>query len=260
MQGDPIEAAAASGLLLEHRQTQPLTLMAAKSSIGHSEPAAGVMNMLQACKALQSATNLPILHLRSLNPHVTSAFDQSAAKDEMLLPRQATAMGCPHEAAPIVSGVSAFAFQGTNAHVLMQGAAANGAGITRADRSSLIWQQSRHWLAPQPHTLLTSFLKHAGSTLMMHCQMDQAKLAGFLDHRVLDKALFPAAGFLELAQASALASLQHTALPQLQQQLMLGSISIPVPLELTATPGQHGHDSCTNASSTAWVMMCSGCV
>ena len=251
MQGDPIEAAAAAGLLLEHRQTQPLALMAAKSSIGHSEPAAGVMNILQACKALQSATNLPILHLRSLNSHVTSAFDQSAAKGRVLLPRQATAMGSRHGAAPIMSGVSAFAFQGTNAHVLMQGAAAPGAGLTRADRGSLIWQHSRHWLAPQPHTLLTSFVKHAGSTLMMQCQLDQAKLAVFLDHRVLDRALFPAAGFLELAQTSALPSLQSTASPQPQKQLGLDSISIPVPLELTAKPGQHYHDYPATASSTA---------
>lgn len=237
MQGDPIEAAAASGLLLEHKQAQPLAMMAAKSSIGHSEPAAGVMNMLHACMALHSVATLPTLHLRSLNPHVTSAFDQSAAKGKVLLPRQATAMGAAQGGTPIVSGVSAFAFQGTNAHVLLQGAAASRAGRIGAGGSSLIWQQSRHWLAPQPHMLLTTFVKHAGTKLLMQCQLDQPKLAGFLDHQVMGKPLFPAAGFMELARASAVASLQPAALHSQQQQLVVAGISIPVPLELTTSSG-----------------------
>ena len=238
VQGDPIEAAAAASLLLENRQKQPLAMMAAKSSIGHSEPAAGVMNMLHACAAQQSIATLPILHLHSLNPHITSAFDQSAAKGKLHLPRQATAMVAAPGGTQIVSGVSAFAFQGTNAHVLLQGAAPRGAGQFRPTQSSLIWQQSRHWLAPQPHTLLTAFVKHAGSTLLMQCQLNQPKLAGFLDHRVMDKALFPAAGFLELASASARASLQSGG-PQSSQHVVIGSITIPMPLELATMSGEH---------------------
>ena len=237
VQGDPIEAAAAAGLLLEHRQTQPLAMMAAKSSSGHSEPAAGVMNMLQACMALQSAYVLPVLHLRSLNPHVTSAFDQAAATCKIAVLRQAAAMGVSKGANSVLSGVSAFAFQGTNAHVLMQGAAAGRAGVSRAATGSLIWQHGRHWLAPEPHMLLTSFMSHAGKTLLMQCQLNQPKLAGFLDHRVMTKALFPAAGFLELARASALAALPGTASPSPQRQLVIGDISIPVPLELTKSAG-----------------------
>ena len=238
MQGDPIEAAAAASLLLENRQRQPLAMMAANSSIGHSEPAAGVMNMLHACMAQQSLSTVPILHLHNLNPHVTSAFDQSAVKGKVHLPRQATAMVSPQGGTQIVSGVSAFAFQGTNAHVLLQGAAPCGAGQCRATQSSLVWQQSRHWLAPQPHMLLTAFVKHAGSMLLMQCQLNQPKLAGFLDHRVMDKALFPAAGFLELASASARASLQSI-VSHNPQHVVIGSITIPMPLELTATSGEH---------------------
>lgn len=238
MQGDPIEAAAAASLLLENRQQQPLAFMAAKSSIGHSEPAAGVMNMLHACCAQQSFSTLPILHLHSLNPHITSALDQSAAKGRLHLPRQATALVASQGDTPIISGVSAFAFQGTNAHVLLQGAAPRGAGQDRATQRSLLWQQSRHWLAPQPHMLLTAFVKHAGSMLLMQCQLHQPKLAGFLDHRVMDKALFPAAGFLELASASASAALQSGG-SQGPQQVVISSITIPMPLELTTTAGEH---------------------
>ena len=237
MQGDPIEAAAAGSLLLENRQKQPLAMMAAKSSIGHSEPAAGVMNMLHACVAQQSLSTLPVLHLHSLNPHITSAFNQSAAKGKVLLPRQATAMVAVQAGDQIISGVSAFAFQGTNAHVLLQGAAPRGAGPSGAAQSSLVWQQSRHWLAPQPHVLLTAFVKHAGSRLLMQCHLGQPKLAGCLDHRVMDKALFPAAGFLELASASARAALPNS-VSQSPQHVVIGSITIPMPLELTTMSGE----------------------
>ena len=218
-------------------------MMAAKSSMGHSEPAAGVMNMLHACQALQAATMLPILHLRSVNPHVISAFDQSSVKARMHLPRQtAPSQTGPQAGHPIVSGVSAFAFQGTNAHVVMQGAVAGVAQPSRAASSSLIWQQSRHWLAPQPQMLLSAFVKSAGTTLLMQCQLNQPKLAGFLDHQVLGKPIFPAAGFLEVAQASAMTALNSTA-AQSQQQLVLSGVTITVPLELHSVPAQDSRTS-----------------
>ena len=211
--------------------------------MGHSEPAAGVMNMLHACQALQAATMLPILHLRSVNPHVISAFDQSSVKARMHLPRQtAPSQTGPQAGHPIVSGVSAFAFQGTNAHVVMQGAVAGVAQPSRAARSSLVWLQSRHWLAPQPHMLLSAFVKLAGTTLLMQCQLNQPKLAGFLDHQVLGKPIFPAAGFLELAQASAMTALNSTA-AQSQQQLVLSDVTITIPLELHSVPPQDSSTS-----------------
>ncbi len=44
--GDPIEVGAASGLLLDGRpSTQPFSLMASKSALGHSEPASGIMGL-----------------------------------------------------------------------------------------------------------------------------------------------------------------------------------------------------------------------
>ena len=182
MQGDPIEAAAAAGLLLAG-PNQPLTMMAAKSSLGHSEPAAGVMNMLHACKALQAAMTLPILHLRSINPHIIASMDQSSAKARTLLPRQAAPRVIGLAAGgSIVSGVSAFAFQGTNAHVVMQKASSDATMGGNTVRSSLVWQQSRHWLAPQPHMLLSAFVKLAGTNLLMQCQLNQPKLAKLLDH------------------------------------------------------------------------------
>jgi len=155
------------------------------------------MNMLHACQAMQSAATLPILHLRTVNPHVSSALDQLSAKARMHLPRQpAPAVVGLTSGASMVSGVSAFAFQGTNAHVIMQGANGVEKQPYKAAGVGLAWQQSRHWLAPQPQMLLSAFVKLSGSTLVMQCQINQPKLAGFLDHQVLGKAIFLQLGFL----------------------------------------------------------------
>ena len=46
----------------------PLVLGAVKSSIGHTEGAAGVMGLLKAVMVLQRQQAPPTLHLRKLNP------------------------------------------------------------------------------------------------------------------------------------------------------------------------------------------------
>lgn len=113
LQGDPIEVAAATGLLLEQpSRKQPLALMAAKSALGHSEPAAGVINILQACSALHFSTSFSILHLRTLNPHMHTTLSQSAAGSFAHMPRQPAPAAMTGSAGGAVAGVSAFAFQG----------------------------------------------------------------------------------------------------------------------------------------------------
>lgn len=238
LQGDPIEAAAATGLLLgQPSRQQPLALMAAKSTLGHSEPAAGVMNILQASTAFQSSVTLPILHLRTLNPHITATLDQSAAVGLTHIPRQtAPAMSSGMMS---VAGVSAFAFQGTNAHVVMQ-SSSNHARVTDRGVSHKVlpWNTNRHWVAPQAHLLLSRFTKLSNSAIVMQCQLQQPNLAMLLDHQVLGKALFPAAGFLELAHASA-----TMAVTPGSNQLVIANTTVPVALDV-------GSLSTTNSSVT----------
>lgn len=61
---------AASAVLLPPahtaKQALPLTLAAGKSSIGHTEPAAGMAGVLHALQALQSQSVDPILHFRQV--------------------------------------------------------------------------------------------------------------------------------------------------------------------------------------------------
>ena len=58
----------------------PLTLAAPKASVGHTEGAAGVVDLLAALLTLDQAGALPNLHARTLNPHVGAALTEWAAR------------------------------------------------------------------------------------------------------------------------------------------------------------------------------------
>lgn len=76
--GDPIEVGAAATMLVEgsnaSRALQPLALMASKSWVGHSEPAAGMVGLAHATLALARAAVLGITHLREVNPYVINSM------------------------------------------------------------------------------------------------------------------------------------------------------------------------------------------
>ena len=118
--GDPIELGAAAAVFLDAQTStanSSLTLLAAKSWVGHSEPAAGIAGIAHAQLALQHHMQLPILHLGQLNPHVASALKQGSAGSCVQMPRQQAGMLGMLRAdgldscAVLRCGVSAFAFQ-----------------------------------------------------------------------------------------------------------------------------------------------------
>lgn len=57
-----------------HRTQQPLSLMASKSWVGHSEPAAGIVGMAHATLALAHSSVLGICHMREINPYVVNSM------------------------------------------------------------------------------------------------------------------------------------------------------------------------------------------
>lgn len=63
--GDPIEVGALAAVMVAAPRKQPLALMAGKSLIGHSEPAAGVMGLAHAQLSVALSASLPILHLHA---------------------------------------------------------------------------------------------------------------------------------------------------------------------------------------------------
>ena len=69
--GDPIELAAATAVLISESNPEgnaaPLSLAAGKSSIGHTEPAAGLAGVFHALHSMQACITQPILHFRQVS-------------------------------------------------------------------------------------------------------------------------------------------------------------------------------------------------
>ncbi len=53
-------------------------------------------------------------------------------------------------------GISAFAFQGTNAHMLVAATAGSSAAPELQHSNPAVWQRRRYWYAPEPSALLVA--------------------------------------------------------------------------------------------------------
>ncbi len=113
--GDPIEAKAL-GNALQSRSSDspPVRIGSVKSNIGHTEAAAGIASLIKVALCLKHRTLVPSLHFHRPNPHIPFA--------SLPLQVQQTCEPWPTETDRPFAGVSAFAFGGTNAHVVVQGA------------------------------------------------------------------------------------------------------------------------------------------
>ena len=205
--GDPIEVGALTAVLTaaqSSHKTPSLTLVASKSWIGHSEPAAGAVGMAHLCLAFAQQAALPIMHLRNINPHMHPMLQPGKASDRGAhIPRQVGGLiGRGSKAGPFHAGVSAFAFQGTNAHVIMSASPDSTQSLTPNRRGIVQFQQQRHWIAPPPHALLMTAAAAKG-VITFHADLGSLASAFLLDHVVAEQRLLPATAFLELAYSSA---------------------------------------------------------
>ena len=237
--GDPIELGAAAAVMAaDNALPNPVSLLAAKSWCGHSEPAAGVLGLAHAHLALSQQAALPVLHLRSLNPHVASAFgSQASDMRKMVTARQTAPMAGMQAGAQLYCGTSAFAFQGTNAHAIMSVQSPGAASQSEmAEAKSLPFQQRRHWVAPLTHPILTSFKGNQSSITVLEANLAVPSAAYLWDHIVADKSLMPGAGSFDLACSSAKLLCATTG----QTTTVLTDATLPTPLLLpqqTANPG-----------------------
>ncbi|UIZ92013.1 alpha/beta fold hydrolase [Corynebacterium sp. CNCTC7651] len=110
--GDPIEATALGAVLGRNRgAANPLLLGSAKSSIGHSESAAGVAALIKVLEALKHDTIPASANFTAPNHFV----DFDAEHIEVVQdPRE-----WPRYSGRRVAGISGFGFGGTNAHVVV---------------------------------------------------------------------------------------------------------------------------------------------
>ena len=111
--GDPIEVEALAGVYGEGRAaSDPLLIGAAKTNIGHLEPAAGIAGLIKILLAFEHEQIPRHLHFHTPNPHVAwSALPVTVVADPVPWPRSGRAR---------IAGLSAFGFSGTNAHVIVE--------------------------------------------------------------------------------------------------------------------------------------------
>ncbi|WP_370963069.1 beta-ketoacyl synthase N-terminal-like domain-containing protein [Amycolatopsis sp. cg9] len=115
--GDPIEARALGAVLGAGRdERSPLLIGSVKTNIAHAEAAAGIAGLIKVVLAMVHGEVPPQLHFAAPNPHI--AFEELGLR----VVREATPW--PRRGGRAVAGVSAFGFGGTNAHVVLEEAAA----------------------------------------------------------------------------------------------------------------------------------------
>ena len=216
-----------------------------------------MVGLVHAQAALAQAATLPILHLQHINPYVTGAMEMGGTTGRWAVPRQSGALptAADHAAAPAI-GVSAFAFQGTNAHALAA-AASQHAGASIA-KPSADWARQRFWVAARTHAALHRAISVVGGRqiLIQAAPLDTPALAYLWDHQVSGKALVPGAAFLELAAAAA-----HLPLPGSSQAgVVLTAATIPAPLVLPAPAQKLSAPAmlCTLSAASGSVEIASG--
>lgn len=191
--GDPIEVGATMAVL--HRNdVSTLTLEAIKSHVGHTETASGMVAMMQPLHSLVHAHAEKILHLRWINPHVDSIVSRLSF---VALPRQ----NAPRNSSRV--GVSSFAFQGTNANLVQR---LHEKTVAHHPITTTLLDKQRYYPLPILHPQLLTFtprVKPGHQHLRFYAKINTRVHGHLLDHRVLDRSLYPGAGFQELVCGAA---------------------------------------------------------
>ena len=195
--GDPIEMTAVAKAQRQEQvapETSPVVLSATKTVFGHTEPVAGCIGVHSVLKQLFDAMRHPLLHLRSLSSLVEAVLGGGAAARTMVPSRSI---------APLLTrkyaSISAFAFQGTNAHVVVESSGSPGAGFKRPLSAKSTYRGQRHWfiggihcwMQPAINTWSRGGRRASGDAVTWLAKPRGLAMHEMLQHRVFGKLILP---------------------------------------------------------------------
>jgi NADPH:quinone reductase-like Zn-dependent oxidoreductase/acyl carrier protein len=252
--GDPIEVGALTAVLSTRKTSNSISnnsviLSAGKTGVGHTEPAAGLVGVAHAVNAATSHLIHPVLHVHKLNPYLEGTLSGVNAS-LFSMPRLYGGFSSGRATGGL-AGVSSFAFQGTNAHILLSNTiptTASSKDYIKTEVSMPVWKQKYASVLPPTHPQIysASMMKNSSicSSVNLEMRLGQPIHAFFQAHRVSGKAIFPGAGYLEMT-AAAVGTLTHGSLVTLLsasgaatvvQAAVVTGVSISSPLLLPAAP------------------------
>lgn len=228
--GDPIELGAATAVLLNKAsdRVSPLELTSAKSFMGHAEPAAGIVGLSKLTLMMCDVSIDPFVSLRNMNPHVSATLE-SRGQTPAFGPRQVMPTGSNRASA--FGGVSAFAFQGTNAHAMIQNQVCT--GLKRLE-DIVDLEFSRYWVLPSPSPFLHNFagLTRKSGSARLEGTLAAQRLNHLNDHVVLGRVLLPATAMLEILLATGFSMVDG------EGNLHVQDVTISAPLVITLIESQ----------------------
>ena len=213
-------------------ETQPLIMGATKANLGHLEAGAGVAGLIKTVMVLQHETATPNPELKSLNPKIAAVIEGFPVRfPTRLEPLRQYSGKIRGEA--LMAGVSSFGAYGTIAHAVISQAQTKIAReprsltppLERGEAPLLTTTLEQHisqatavasaldqvfpnrkafpWQTP-PHPLIQQTQVIEDDNVIRHKAVFHGTLMDlFRDHTIQGRCLFPGAGFVEMAFATA---------------------------------------------------------
>ena len=183
--GDPIEISAANTVINggarrdTNEEADPISFFTVKSSIGHSEVAAGVMAFAHSVASIELRKHLPFTHLRNLNPHIIDIMEHSQRHRSAKFAMQNGTINMDNEKVDnSLCGISSFAFQGTNAHLIIKFPSGGRAKSLKGRLPSLV--KERCSVIPMWKRMTGSAFTDTWSTSTIQCLLSGSQLSEYM--------------------------------------------------------------------------------